>query len=35
MRIVGEVVHRVRHCLIARGPVAEASIETVRVTPPR
>ena len=29
VRIVGEVVHRVRHCLIAREPVAEASIETV------
>ena len=29
VRIVGEVVHRVRHCLIAREPLAEASIETV------
>jgi prephenate dehydratase len=29
VRIVGEVVHRVRHCLIAREPVDEASIETV------
>jgi prephenate dehydratase len=29
VRIVGEAVHRVRHCLIARERLAEGSIETV------
>ena len=29
VRIVGEAVHRVRHCLIAREPLAQDTVETV------